>query len=89
MIVAKDPRQFPHHLPQRNIERIAMADASSTFTTTSALSIAGVFGALAFAYLGLVGLLPKSASKADRVAFVWLVSQSGSNPETIRVVRND
>lgn len=79
VIVAKDARQSPHHLPRRNIERIIMVDASSSFTATSAFSIAGVFGALAFAYLGLVKLLPKTASKADRIAFVWLVSRPNSD----------
>ena len=54
-----------------------MADANTTivFTATSAFSIAGVFGALALAYLGLVKLLPKSASRTDRITFVWLVSK--------------
>lgn len=52
-----------------------MADttATSAFTTTSAFSIAGVFGALAFAYVGLAKLLPKSASRTDRFTFLWLV----------------
>lgn len=58
-----------------------MADATATevFTTTSAFSIAGVFGALVFAYVGLVKLLPKNASKAERITFVWLVSGLNSN----------
>jgi len=53
-----------------------MVDKNTTlvFTTTSAFSIAGVFGALAFAYVGLVKLLPKTASKTDRFTFLWLVS---------------
>ena len=57
-------------------ETATMADTTATeiFTATSAFSIAGVFGALAFAYVGLVKLLPKTASKTDRVTFVWLVS---------------
>ena len=52
------------------------------FTTTSAFSIAGVFGALAFAYVGLVKLLPKTASKTDRITFVWLVSDLSLNRST-------
>ena len=61
-----------------HVERIVMADTSATpiFTATSAFSIAGVFGALAFAYVGLVKLLPKTASRTDRVTFVWLVSST-------------
>ena len=53
---------------------MADTNATLTFTATSAFSIAGVFGALAFAYVGLVKLLPKTASKADRFTFLWLVS---------------
>ena len=55
-------------------ERDSMADTSSAFTATSAFSIAGVFCALAFAYFGLVKLLPKTASRTDKFTFVWLVS---------------
>ena len=53
-----------------------MADTNTTliFTATSAFSIAGVFGALAFAYVGLVKLLPKTASRTDKITFLWLVS---------------
>ena len=53
-----------------------MADANTTqiFTATSAFSIAGVFGALVFAYVGLVKLLAKTASRTERITFVWLVS---------------
>jgi len=53
-----------------------MADINATgvFTATSAFSIAGVFGILAFAYVGLVKLLPKTASRTDRITFLWLVS---------------
>jgi len=49
-----------------------MADANATpvFTATSAFSIVGVFGVLAFAYVGLVKLLPKIASRTDRITFV-------------------
>jgi hypothetical protein len=54
--------------------RIAMTDTTSAFTATSAFSIAGVFGALAFAYFGLAKLLPKTASRTDKFTFVWLVS---------------
>jgi len=58
-----------------------MADTTVTeiFTAASAVSIAGVFGVLAFAYIGLVKALPKTASKADKIAFVWLVSDLNPN----------
>ena len=58
-----------------------MTDTVTTleFTATSAFSIAGVFGALAFAYVGLVKLLPKTASRTDRVTFLWLVSNFNLN----------
>ncbi|KAF9783379.1 Emopamil-binding protein [Thelephora terrestris] len=49
-----------------------MTDTTSAFTATSAFSIAGVFGALAFAYFGLAKLLPKTASRTDKFTFVWL-----------------
>lgn len=58
-----------------------MTDAASAFTLTSALSIAGVFGAFAFACVGLVKLLPKAASTSDRIAFVWLVSGIYANQQ--------
>jgi len=48
--------------------------AAGMFTATSALSLAAVFGALPLAYIGLVRLLPKTASRTDRITFVWLVS---------------
>lgn len=54
-----------------DLDRTAMADP--VFTTTSALSLAAIFGALPLAYIGLVKLLPKTASKTDRITFVWLV----------------
>ena len=54
-----------------------MADTTSAFTATSAFSIAGVFCALAFAYFGVVKLLPKTASRTDRFTFIWLVSDLG------------
>ena len=58
-----------------------MPDATATeiFTATSVFSTAGVFGVLALAYVGLVKLLPKTASKMDRFTFVWLVSDSNLN----------
>ena len=65
-----------------------MADTNATlaFTATSAFSIAGVFGALAFAYIGLVKLLPKTASRTDRITFVWLVSDLDLEPANIRTL---
>ena len=59
-----------------HVDESPMTDATTTpiFTTTSAFSIAGVFGALAFAYIGLAKLLPKTASRTERITFVWLVS---------------
>jgi hypothetical protein len=62
------------------VDKTAMTDTTATpvFTATSAFSIAGVFGALAFAYVGLVKLLPKTASRTDRITFVWLVSDLNS-----------
>ena len=71
-----------HRSKQHNhADEIAMADMNAipVFTATSAFSIAGVFGALAFAYIGLVKLLPKTASRTDRIMFVWLVSDFSSN----------
>jgi len=67
--------------PTTATDKIPMADTNATpvFTATSAFSIAGVFGALAFAYVGLVKLLPKTASRTDRITFVWLVSDFSSN----------
>jgi len=58
-----------------------MADTTATeiFTVASAVSIAGVFGVLVFAYVGLVKVLPKTSSKADKIAFVWLVSDPNPN----------
>ena len=58
-----------------------MTDTITTleFTATSAFSIDGVFGALAFAYVGLMKLLPKTASRTDRVTFLWLVSNLNLN----------
>ena len=58
-----------------------MADTTATeiFTAASAASTAGVFVVLAFAYVGLVKILPKTASKADKIAFVWLVSDQNPN----------
>ena len=53
---------------------MANATTAEVFTATSAFSIAGVFGALVFAYIGLVWLLPKTVSRTDRITFVWLVS---------------
>jgi len=49
-----------------------MTDISPVFTATSAFSIGGVFCALVPAYFGLVKLLPKTASKADKFTFLWL-----------------
>ena len=68
-------------VPTSHADKIPMADTNATpvFTATSAFSIAGVFGALAFAYVGLVKLLPKTASRTDRITFVWLVSDFSSN----------
>ena len=54
-----------------------MAATTSTtleFTATSAFAIAGVFGVLAFAYVGLAKLLPTTASRTDKITFVYLVS---------------
>jgi hypothetical protein len=50
-----------------------MADPTATqaLTATSAFSTAGVFGALAFAYVGTVKLLPKAASRTVRITFVY------------------
>jgi len=61
-----------------------MTDTTPTeiFTVTSALSLAAIFGALPLAYIGLVKLLPKTASKTDRITFVWLVSDLGLNGPT-------
>ena len=61
---------------QKVTDQIAMTDTTAiqVFTATSAFSIAGVFGALAFAYVGLTWLLPKTASKTDKITFVWMVS---------------
>ena len=67
------PNQTDHSVPTCNGTAMADTTATEIFTTTSAFSIAGVFGALAFAYVGLVKLLPKTASKTDRITFVWLV----------------
>ena len=53
---------------------MASTNATLEFTATSAFSISGVFGALVFAYFGLVKLLPKTASRMDKITFVWLVS---------------
>ena len=53
-----------------------MVDPTSAFTATSAASIAGVFGALAFAYIGLVKILPKTASRTDKFTFLWLVGDA-------------
>jgi len=68
-------------VPCSHADEIAMADTNTTpvFTVTSAFSIAGVFGALAFAYVGLFKLFPKTASRTDRITFVWLVSDFRSN----------
>ena len=48
--------------------------AAEIFTATSALSLVAIFSALPLVYIGLMRLLPKTASKADRLTFVWLVS---------------
>jgi len=56
--------------------------AAEIFTATSALSLAAIFGALPLAYIGLVKLLPKTASKSDRITFVWLVSDLNLNGPT-------
>ena len=53
--------------------------ATEVFTAGSVFSTAGVFGVLALAYVGLVRLLPKTASKTDRFTFVWLVSDLNLN----------
>ena len=58
-----------------------MTDTNTTlgFTATSAFSIAAVFGVLPFVYVGLVKLLPKTASRTDKITFLWLVSNSNLN----------
>lgn len=58
-----------------------MADTTTTerFATTSAVSVVGVFGVLAFAYVCLAKLLPKTASKMDRITFMWLVGDLNLN----------
>jgi len=53
---------------------MAATNTTSEFTATSAFAIAGVFGAVVFAYVGLVKMLPKTASRTDKITFVWLVS---------------
>jgi len=65
-----------HRFKQPRRLNISMAATSTTldFTATSAFSIAGVFGALVFAYVGLTKLLPKTASRTDKITFLWLVS---------------
>ena len=42
--------------------------------------IAGIFGARAFAYVRLVKLLPKPASRTDRTTLLWLVSDLNFEP---------
>jgi len=73
--------KYPVALCDPSHSESAMTDAIATemLTAASAASIAGVFGVLAFAYVGLGKLLPKTASKADRVTFVWLVSDLSLN----------
>ena len=63
--------------------------ANEIFTATSALSLAAIFGALPLAYIGLVKLLPKTASRTDRITFVWLVSDlSLDGPTPAHCLRN-
>ena len=70
--------------------KLAMADTTFPFTATSAFSIAGVFGALAFAYFGLAKLLPKTAARTDRFTFVWLVSDLNTTPaKLLHATMND
>ena len=73
--------KYPVVLGESPHDSTAMADATATeiFTAASAVSIAGVFGVLAFAYVGLMKILPKAASKTDRITFVWVVSDLNSD----------
>ena len=72
-------------VPNSHVDGIAMTDTNATplFTKTPAISIAGVFGASSFAYIGLVKLLPKTASRTDGITFVWLVSDLNLKPTDV------
>ena len=63
---------------------MAATSTALDFTATSAFSIAGVFGALVFAYVGLTKLLPKTASRTDKITFLWLVSDSNTLAQRIQ-----
>ena len=66
---------------------MAVTNATSEFTATSAFAIAGVFGAVVFAYVGLVKMLPETASRTDKITFVWLVSALNSELADACVLR--
>jgi hypothetical protein len=57
---------------QSYVDKTAISDAIVTPVSTAvpAFSIAGVFGALAFSYVRLVKLFPKSVSRTDGVMFM-------------------
>ena len=58
-------------------------------TATSAFLIAGIFGAQAFAYVGLVRLLPKPAFGTDRTTLLWLVSDLNFEPVNFCTLTQD
>ena len=53
---------------------------ASISTSSSALSLARLSCVLVFAYVGVVKLLPKTASRIDKLTFLWLVRSLNSMP---------